>query len=87
MAWCQEYRITNFIETSAKTSQNVSTAFIMAVQQWKKLEQSAESLLRAQGDTIDLTRSVQLNRNGKSSCCNGSTNNPPCRSTEHEVLQ
>lgn len=71
MAWCQEFHITSFIETSAKTSQNVIAAFEMAVRQWQKLERSTENSLRAQGETIDLTKSVQLNQNVGSSCCAG----------------
>lgn len=61
----------NFIETSAKTSQNVSAAFVMAVRQWKKIDHNAN--VRS-SDTIDLTRPVQLNDNRKSSCCGGSSN-------------
>lgn len=88
MAWCQEFRITSFIETSAKTSQNVAAAFIMAVRQWKKFERSTENSLRAQGDTIDLTKPVQLNRNGKSSCCSGNTKISLCPpSSQQEILQ
>lgn len=60
----------NFIETSAKTSQNVSAAFVMAVRQWKKFDHNANE---RSSDTIDLTRPVQLNDNQKSSCCGGSS--------------
>lgn len=85
MAWCQEFHITSFIETSAKTSENVIAAFEMAVRQWLKLERTTENSLRAQGETIDLTRSVQLNQNGRSSCCSG--NNVKRQAMRQEVLQ
>lgn len=87
MAWCQEFHITSFIETSAKTSQNVTEAFVMAVRQWLKLERTTENSLRAQGETIDLTRSVQLNQNGRSSCCGGGNNNNQRQAMRQEVLQ
>lgn len=80
-AWCQEYHITSFIETSARTSQNVTAAFISAVQQWQNQERYAERMNL--NDTIDLTKSVQLNRREKNSCC-GNTNPLPNR---QEVLQ
>lgn len=68
--WCQENYISSFIETSAKTSKNVKEAFILAVRQWQKLEKTTERELRAaHGDTIDLTKSVQLQTTNKS-CCN-----------------
>lgn len=86
-AWCQEYNISSFIETSAKTSQNVTAAFILAVRQWIKMERLANEL-NANGDTIDLTRGVRLNANSKS-CCSGSTSsasNSPHHSARHERL-
>lgn len=86
MAWCQEFHITSFIETSAKTSENVIAAFEMAVRQWLKLERSTENSLRAQGDAIDLTRSVQLNQNGGSQCCSGSSTTKR-QAMQQEVLQ
>lgn len=71
-SWCEEFHVINFIETSAKTSQNVSTAFVMAVRQWKKFDHNANVRSR---DTIDLTRPVQLSESRKSSsCCGGSSN-------------
>lgn len=85
MAWSQEFHITSFIETSAKTSQNVTAAFVMAVRQWQKLERSTENSLRAQGETIDLTRSVQLNGNGRSQCCAGG--NVKRQAMRQEVLE
>uniref|UniRef100_A0A182YDK0 small monomeric GTPase n=1 Tax=Anopheles stephensi TaxID=30069 RepID=A0A182YDK0_ANOST len=70
--WCQEHRVTAYIETSAKTSENVATAFALAVQKWRKLERSTERELRAQGhDTIDLMTSVNLNANRNRFCCAG----------------
>ena len=85
MAWCQEFHISSFIETSAKTSQNVTAAFILAVRQWQKLERSAENEMRAHGDTIDLTKGVHLN-NGEKSCCGGSSSQSRQRSAQHETL-
>lgn len=82
--WCEEFHVASFIETSAKTSQNVSAAFILAVRQWKKIERNTE--LAKGSDTIDLTRSVQLNGSEKTSCCSGSSREGTT-STQHEVLQ
>lgn len=84
LTWCQEFHVVSFIETSAKTSENVSAAFIMAVREWKKCERNTDMIDGA--DRIDLTRAVQLNGNGKSSCCSGSRN-VQSRQTQHEVLQ
>lgn len=84
MQWCQEQNITSFIETSAKTSTNVSAAFTLAVAQWQKFERKAESNMRAQG-TIDLSKSVNLNAS-KSSCCS-SGSSPRQRNIQHETLQ
>lgn len=84
LAWCQEFHIVSFIETSAKTSENVSAAFMMAVREWKKSERNTD--LTDGGNSIDLMRrTVQLNANGKSSCCTGSKISQS-RQT-HEVLQ
>lgn len=88
-AWCQEYNILSSIETSAKTSQNVTAAFILAVRQWLKMERITERELNANGDTIDLTRGVRLSRNGRA-CCGGSSSsatNSPHHTTRHEILQ
>ncbi|XP_055641733.1 ras-related protein Rab-9B [Toxorhynchites rutilus septentrionalis] len=74
--WCQQHHIAAFIETSAKTSENVYEAFALAVKQWQKLEKSTERELRAQGqDTIDLTKSVHLGPNTSRFCCIGGSNN------------
>lgn len=79
-SWCQEYHISSFIETSAKTSSNVYEAFILAVKQWQKLEKCTEKEMRAHGDTIDLTKSVRLQGQTRN-CCNigmgGSRSNSP----------
>lgn len=88
-AWCQEYNILSFIETSAKTSQNVTAAFILAVRQWLKMERITERELNVNGDTIDLTRGVRLTGNGRA-CCGGSSSsatNSPHHTTRHEILQ
>lgn len=84
MAWCQEFHVVSFIETSAKTSENVSAAFIMAVREWKKCERNCD-LIDGNG-RIDLTQTVQLDGRGKSTCCSG-TRNVQSRQTHHEVLQ
>lgn len=84
LAWCQEFHVVSFIETSAKTSDNVSAAFIMAVREWKKCERNSD-LIDGNG-SIDLTRTVQLDSREKSSCCSG-TRNVQSRETHHEVLQ
>lgn len=84
LAWCQEFHVVSFIETSAKTSENVSAAFIMAVREWKKYERNTD-LIDGSG-RIDLTRTVQLDARGKSTCCSGSSSSQP-RQTRHEVLQ
>lgn len=84
LAWCQEFHVVSFIETSAKTSENVSAAFIMAVREWKKWEHNCD-LIDGNG-RIDLTRTVQLDGRGKSTCCSG-TRSVQSRQTHHEVLQ
>lgn len=56
----------------------------MAVKQWKNIERNTD--LAKGGDTIDLTRTVGLNGNGKSSCCNGNRDTSN-RSMQHEILQ
>lgn len=83
LTWCQEFHVVSFIETSAKTSENVSAAFLMAVREWKKYERNKD--LIDGGDRIDLAQRVQLDGRGKSSCCSGSS--LQSRPTHHEVLQ
>ncbi|KAL5280192.1 RAB9B family protein [Megaselia abdita] len=68
--WCEDNKITNYIETSSKTATNVTEAFSMAVKQWKKLEKQTERELRDQGDTIDLTKGVTIPQNRL--CCSTS---------------
>lgn len=70
-SWAQEYHISSFIETSAKTSLNVNEAFVLAVRQWQKLEKATEREMRAHGDTIDLTRGVRLPNQSRSCCSSG----------------
>lgn len=68
--WCQEHHVASFIETSSKLSTNVNESFVLAVRQWQKLEKSTERDLRAQGDTIDLTKSVNM-IHSRQNCCSG----------------
>lgn len=81
--WCREFGVVSFIETSAKTSENVITAFVLAVREWKRSERNTD--LTDGGDTIDLTQAVHLNAQSKSSCCSGTRNRQ--QQTHHEVLQ
>lgn len=88
--WCQEFNISSFIETSAKTSKNIVEAFKLAVQQWQALEKSTERALRAHGETIDLTQGVNLQPADKSCCSsssftNSNPNSPQTR--RHEVFK
>lgn len=83
MSWCQQFKIVNFIETSAKTSQNVTAAFTMAVRHWQKSEQLADRI--AENDTIDLIKTVQLNDRNKSSCC-VNVGSLPSRKSQNEAL-
>lgn len=73
--WCQEHHITAWIETSAKKSTNVQEAFILAVKQWQHLERMTEREMRAQGDTVDLTRGVHLTQNSRGCCGSGTGGN------------
>lgn len=76
--WCQEQHVSAFIETSAKSSDNVYEAFALAVKQWQRLEKSTERELRTQGqDIIDLTQGVHLGSNPSRFCCIGSNNSGP----------
>lgn len=72
-AWCKEYKIASFIETSAKQALNITEAFSEAVRQWRVLDRIASNELRS-GDTIDLMqRPITIGASGKqgSSCCGG----------------
>lgn len=68
--WCNENSITSFIETSAKTANNVQEAFKMAVQHWLKLESRADKIDAVVNDTVDLRKRQSENR---TSCCIGSS--------------
>lgn len=84
--WCQEFKISSIIETSAKTSKNVAEAFTLAVRQWQQLERTTDRELRAQGDTIDLTRGVHLPQTERP-CCNTSFGSNSCPPTpRHETF-
>lgn len=83
LTWCQEFHVVSFIETSAKTSENVSAAFVMAVREWKKCERNKD--LIDGGDRIDLAQRVHLDAKSRTTCCSGSS--LPTRQTHHEVLQ
>ncbi|XP_077283059.1 RAS oncogene family member Rab9 [Arctopsyche grandis] len=72
--WCSEYRISSFIETSAKTSNNVVQAFKMAVQRWLALERMAEKDMRALTNTDSINLENTPKQENKIPCCVG-----PCR--------
>lgn len=67
--WCMEQSIASHIETSSKTATNVSDAFVLGLRQWKAMECVAEAEQRQNGDTIDLTRPIQLMK--RRNCCTG----------------
>lgn len=73
-AWCQEFNISSFIETSAKSATNIDEAFELAVKQWRKMERLSEREMREQGDTIDLMRTIPMAANAKRNCCFTSNN-------------
>lgn len=73
LTWCQEFHVVSFIETSAKTSDNVSAAFILAVREWRKFERNKD--LTDGGGAINLNRPVQL-KNNDTSCCSGNKKRP-----------
>lgn len=74
-AWCKEYNVESFIETSAKQAVNITEAFSQAVRQWRVLDRIATNDLRA-GDTIDLMqRPISIGSPRHSSnCCGGGGN-------------
>lgn len=87
-AWCKEYNIASFIETSAKQAVNITEAFSEAVRQWKVLDRIATSELRA-GDTIDLMqRPITIGASGSrsSNCCGSSGRNSPSISSRENNL-
>ncbi|XP_070138898.1 ras-related protein Rab-9B-like [Drosophila bipectinata] len=67
--WCAEQKIASHIETSSKAATNVTEAFTLGLRQWRHMECVAESELRQQGDTIDLTRPIRLAQ--RRICCTG----------------
>lgn len=54
--WCEENKISTYLETSAKADSNVIEAFSLSVQRWADLEQKAEKELRMyhHPDTVTL---------------------------------
>lgn len=69
LTWCQEFHVVSFIETSAKTSDNVSNAFVLAVREWKKSERNKD--LTDGNGAIHLNQSVHLQNRDEKSCCSG----------------
>ncbi|XP_022900423.1 ras-related protein Rab-9A [Onthophagus taurus] len=70
-AWCNENNISSFIETSAKSSNNVQEAFKMAVQFWLRAESRADrNENHSCDDTIDLRKK---NGDNRTSCCSGNS--------------
>ncbi|XP_026467898.1 ras-related protein Rab-9A-like [Ctenocephalides felis] len=65
--WCNDNHITCFIETSAKTSQNVLEAFTLAVRQWLSYDRKAESISGTDPLTVDLKSQRKVAAD--SSCC------------------
>ncbi|XP_041973733.1 ras-related protein Rab-9A [Aricia agestis] len=67
--WCEENKISTYLETSAKTDNNVVEAFSLAVQRWADLEQKAERELRMfhNPDTVTLHGSPAVSL--RSACC------------------
>lgn len=88
-AWCREYNVTSFIETSAKQAVNITEAFTLGVRQWRALDRISHRELLDHSDTIDLMQrpiSIGASGNGgsQSSCCltgggGGSANGTPVR--------
>lgn len=88
VAWCKEYNIASFIETSAKQAVNITEAFSEAVRQWKVLDRIATSELRA-GDTIDLMQrpiTIGASASRSSNCCGSSGRNSPSISSRENNL-
>lgn len=74
-AWCKEYNIASFMETSAKHAVNITEAFTEAVRQWRILDRKAAIDLREDGDTINLMqRPITIGASGgrQGGCCGGS---------------
>ncbi|XP_046976681.1 ras-related protein Rab-9B [Vanessa cardui] len=68
--WCDENKISTYLETSAKTDSNVVEAFSLSVQRWADLEQKAEKELRMfhHPDTVTLHGSSAVS-SFRSTCC------------------
>ncbi|CAH2100301.1 unnamed protein product [Euphydryas editha] len=68
--WCEENKIATYLETSAKTNNNVLEAFTLAVQRWVELEQKAEKELRMfhHPDTVRLHGSSPTS-SFRTTCC------------------
>ncbi|XP_022123777.1 ras-related protein Rab-9B [Pieris rapae] len=68
--WCEQNKIGTYIETSAKTDNNVVEAFSMAVQRWANLEEKAERELRMlhHPDTVTLHGSAPTG-GLRATCC------------------
>uniref|UniRef100_A0A6M2DJ54 small monomeric GTPase n=1 Tax=Xenopsylla cheopis TaxID=163159 RepID=A0A6M2DJ54_XENCH len=71
--WCNENHITCFIETSAKTSQNVLEAFTLAVKQWLLYDRKAELVARADPLTVDLKSQSKISTDSGGCCGSGNT--------------
>lgn len=67
--WCAEQSIACHIQTSSKMANNVTDAFVLGLQQWKRMECVAEAEQRQHGDTIDLMRPISLMQ--RRNCCTG----------------
>lgn len=77
-AWCKEYNIASFIETSAKHAVNITEAFTEAVRQWRILDRKAAIDLREDGDTINLMQrpiTIGASGRGQGGCCGGGGSN------------
>lgn len=70
-AWCKEYNVASFIETSAKQAVNIIEAFTLGVRQWRSLDRISHRELMDHGDTIDLMqRPIAIGASPtRSSCC------------------
>ncbi|XP_023948640.2 ras-related protein Rab-9B [Bicyclus anynana] len=68
--WCDENKISTYLETSAKTDSNVVEAFSQSVQRWADLEQKAEKELRMyhHPDTVTLHGS-SVSSGFRATCC------------------
>ncbi|CAH0722261.1 unnamed protein product, partial [Brenthis ino] len=68
--WCEDNKISTYLETSAKTDSNVVEAFSLSVQRWADIEQKAEKELRMyhHPDTVTLNGSSPTS-GFRVSCC------------------